>query len=246
MKRELNFFWSKLFNFDWKFGLFLILVFCTSRFILVLHANETSDYKFIGLVMFVYALTPFIFLNKHGRKLMEMRKPQNYYWLINAFIFGLIFSLVLYLLGDFIYHNTFQNWYVYIGKSYNIPSEIGSEDKLILFAIMAVTGMIFSPVGEELLFRGIIHSSFAKSIGHSKASVVDSSAFAITHVSHFGLVFVNEEWQFFTLPALIWVISMFLVSQLFYLCKKKTKSIIGAIICHSAFNLGMTYCIFYL
>ncbi len=246
MERELKPFWSKFFNFDWKFGLFLILLFCIPRFILVLNANETSNYKFIGLVMAVYAITPFIFLTKNGRKIIGLTKPKRYDWLLYAFIIGLFFSFILYFFGDLFYQNTLENWYVYISKSYNIPHEINQNDKLLLFVIMATTGMIFSPIGEELLFRGIIHSSFAKSVGNFKASIVDSSAFALTHISHFGLVFINNEWNFFILPTIIWVLSMFLVSVLFYTCRRKSKSILGAIICHSAFNLGMTYCIFYM
>ena len=106
--------------------------------------------------------------------------------------------------------------------------------------------MIFSPIGEELFFRGIVHSSFAKSIGDEKASLAESSAFALTHISHFGLVFINSQWSFLVVPTLVWVISMFLVSVLFFIMKHYSGSILGAIICHAAFNLGMTYCIFYL
>lgn len=111
---------------------------------------------------------------------------------------------------------------------------------------MALTGMVFSPIGEELFFRGIVHSSFAKSIGDTKASLVDSLAFSLTHISHFGLVFINCKWMFLEIPTLIWVSSMFLVSVLFFILRKYSGSILGSIICHSAFNLGMIYCIFYL
>jgi len=110
---------------------------------------------------------------------------------------------------------------------------------------MTFTGMTFSPIGEELFFRGIIHSSFAKSIGEKKASIVDGAAFALTHILHFGLVFINNKCYFFTVPTIIWVTSMFLVSLLFFTFRKYSESILGAIIAHSAFNLGMIYCIFY-
>ena len=246
MENELRSFWRKIFNFNWKFGLFLILIVCIPRFVLVLKANETANYSFIGLIMTISAIIPFIFLSKYGKKVIGLTKPKTFSWLIFAFILGLVFSILLYFLGELIYKNSFENWYVYIGKSYNIPSEIKPNDKLIMFVIMAITGMIFSPIGEELFFRGIVHSSFAKSIGYFKASIIDSFAFALTHISHFGLVLINNEWKFFTVPTIIWVVSMFLVSILFYLCRKKTGSLLGAIICHSAFNLGMIYCIFYM
>ena len=246
MENELKPFWSRLFDFNWKFGLFLILIICIPRFLLVLDANATSNYAFIGLIMLISAIAPFIFLSKYGRREIGITETKNYPWLLLAFISGLIFSILLYYFGELLYENKIENWYVYIGKSYNIPAEIKADDKRNMFIIMAITGMIFSPIGEELFFRGIVHSSFAKSLGNTKASIIDSSAFALTHISHFGLIFINYQWKFLPIPTIIWVASMFFVSLLFYFCRKKTGSISGAIICHSAFNLGMIYCIFYL
>jgi membrane protease YdiL (CAAX protease family) len=245
MEHELKPFWNKIFKFDWKFGLFLILIICIPRFILVLHANETASYGYISLIMVISTIAPFLFLNKFGRNKIGIKKPTNYRWLIIAFIIGIACSILLYFLGETLYGNSYENWYYYIGKSYNIPTEIDQQSKLAMFGVMALTGMTFSPIGEELFFRGIVHSSFANSVGNKRASIIDSSAFAIVHISHFGLIFTNQQWQFLTVPTLIWVLSMFCVSILFYRCRKNSGSILGAILCHSAFNLGMIYCIFY-
>jgi uncharacterized protein len=245
MENELRPFWRRIFSFNWKFGLFLILIVCIPRFILVLNANASGNYSAIGIIMFVSAIAPFIFLSKYGRRKIGITKPKKYNWLLISFAIGLIASILLYFLGQSLFGNTYENWYQYIGKSYKIPTRIDAHNKAIMFAIMALTGMTFSPIGEELFFRGIVHASFAKSIGEKKASVVDSSAFAVTHISHFGLVFVNSQWGFYTIPAILWVASMFLVSVLFFISKRRTDSLLGAMICHSAFNLGMIYCIFY-
>ena len=246
MDHELRPFWRRIFGFNWKFGLFLVLIICIPRFILVLHANASGNYSFIGLIMIISALAPFIFLTRHGQKAIGIRKPGNYLWLLSAFIFGIVFSFFSYYLGLILYGNNYQNWYAYIGRSYKIPAGINQHDKAILFSIVALTGITFSPIGEELFFRGIVHSGFAKSIGDRKASIAEGSAFAVTHISHFGLVFINDQWKLLTLPTLIWVVSMFLVSVLFFICKKYSGSILGAILCHAGFNLGMIYCIFYL
>lgn len=246
MENELKPFWNRFFNFNWKFGLFLILIICIPRFILVLHANASGNYSYIGLIMVISAIAPFIFLTEYGRKKIGITKPEKYNWLLIAFVSGLIVSILLYFLGQSLYGKSYENWYNYIGKSYKIPTAINKDDKAILFTIMALTGMTFSPIGEELFFRGIVHSSFAKSIGDKKASIADGSAFAVTHISHFGLVFIKKQWNFFPIPTFIWVVSMFLVSVLFFTFKKYSGSILGAILCHSAFNVGMIYCIFYL
>ena len=243
---ELKAFWGKLFKFDWKFGLFLIALVCIPRFILVLKANQSGNYGPVGAIMFASALVPFIFLNKYGRKSIGIIGTRKIGGLILSLTIGIAFSLLLYFIGNELYVDSYQNWYQYIGKSYNIPEGLSGNDKLIMFAIMASTGMIFSPIGEELFFRGIVHGSFAKSIGDKKASVVDSLAFAMTHLAHFGLVFLSDFWEFYPIPSIIWVSSMFLVSIIFFKTKKLTGSLMGAIFCHAGFNLGMIYSIFYL
>lgn len=245
METELKPFWSRYFKFDWKFGLFLIALVCIPRFVMVLKANQTGNYGPIGAVMFISALVPFLFLNKKGRKQIGIKGTKRIGALFLSLAAGVIFSLVLYFIGIEQYGGSYQNWYEYIGKSYNIPEVISSSDKLILFAIMAATGMVFSPIGEELFFRGIVHGSFAKSIGDNKAAIVDGSAFALTHVAHFGLVFLNGSWDFYFIPSLIWVASMFIVSILFFKMKQLSGSLWGAIFCHAGFNLGMIYSIFY-
>jgi membrane protease YdiL (CAAX protease family) len=246
IQNELKPFWNRLFKFDWRFGLFLVIIICVPRFILVLNANASGNYGYIGLIMIISGILPFIFLNKYGRNKIGILKPAIWDVLLPAFVTGIIASLVLYFTGGALYGSSYENWYKYIGKSYNIPVGIDNDSKAILFAFVALAGMVISPVGEELFFRGIVHASFAKSIGEKKATVVDSSAFAITHISHFGLIFLNGKWYFFTVPAMIWLVSMFLLSLLFIFFKKQSGSILGPIICHAAFNLGMIYCIFYL
>jgi membrane protease YdiL (CAAX protease family) len=246
MSYELRPAWRSAFNFNWKFGLFLIVIVCIPRFILVLYANVSGNYGAIGMVMVVSALAPFIFLSRQGRQSVGMTWPGKLYPLLAAFIAGLALSFLLYIIGKELYGTGENNWYVYIGRSYKIPSGIKEHDKLLMFIVVALTGMVFSPVGEELFFRGIVHAAFARPAGEKRASVSDSTAFALTHLSHFGLVYSSGHWHLLIIPGLVWVAGMFMASQLFFLFKNYAASITGAIACHAAFYLGMTYCIFYL
>jgi hypothetical protein len=90
MNYELRPFWSRFFVFDCKFGLFLILIVCIPRFILVLNANASGNYGSIGLIMIISAIAPFIFLNRQGQKKIGITKPFKYSWLLIAFVSGLI------------------------------------------------------------------------------------------------------------------------------------------------------------
>ncbi|WP_199474279.1 CPBP family intramembrane glutamic endopeptidase [Adhaeribacter pallidiroseus] len=151
----------------------------------------------------------------------------------------------MFALGNALYTNTIHNWYVYIGKSYKLATDLNAHDKFIYFLIYATTGMCFSPIGEELFFRGIVHSSFSASLGENKATVMDSLAFAFTHLAHFGIVYIAGRWQFLLIPSVLWVLGMFITSLVFIQCRKKTGSIMGAIASHAGFNLAMIYFIFY-
>ena len=77
MEHELRPFWNRLTAYNWKFGLFLLVIICVPRFVLVLNANETGNYSLIGLIMFISALIPFVFLNRIGRKRIGIRKTQK-------------------------------------------------------------------------------------------------------------------------------------------------------------------------
>ena len=238
--------WQKIFKFDWVFGLVLILLLGIPRFIIVLNANITGNYNLIAVIFLFMWFSPFVFLTKAGRRYIGIKKPANYYWLFYSFIAGALICAVIYGIAILLFKHTFNNCFVYISKSYS-ASKIALNDsqRLIYFFIYSLTGMTFSPIGEELFYRGLVHGGFAGSFGEQKASIADSSAFALTHLAHFGTVYISGSWHFLFIPALLWVFSMFIASRVFFICKQKSGSIIGAIFSHAAFNLTMMYFIFY-
>jgi hypothetical protein len=242
---ELRLIWNKLFHFNWAFGLLMLVAICVPRFWMALKANMTGNYDNIGAVMAISAIIPFIFLSKEGRKQIGITKPKNNAWILYSFLAGIAISTIFFALGYLLYNNTLNNWYVYIGRSYNIATGLAAQDKLIYFTVYAVTGMCFSPIGEELFFRGIVHSSFRSSLGEKKAILIDSLTFALTHLAHFGIVYISGSWKFLFVPSILWVFGMFITSLVFIQCKKMTGSIVGAIASHAGFNLSMVYFIFY-
>ena len=94
MDNELRPYWNRIFGFNWKFGLFLIIIICIPRFVLVMNANASGDYGLIGLIMTISAIAPFIFLSKYGRTKIGITKPKNINWLFIAFICGLLASII--------------------------------------------------------------------------------------------------------------------------------------------------------
>jgi membrane protease YdiL (CAAX protease family) len=242
-----NFFRFNSLRFNWKFGLILILLFGIPRFLIVLDANRSGNYNFTSVIFVIMALSPLVLLNKDGRRAIGLKKSKNPFWLIKSFVLGILICTLIFLLGKVLYGESIDNWFVYISKSYrSIPvEELKGNNKPLYFAMFALIGMTFSPIGEELLYRGLIHQSFVPSFGDNKASIIDSLAFSMVHLAHFGIVWSSGMFEILTVPALLWVILMFLTSRLFFYCKTKTGSIYGAVASHAGFNLAMTYFIFY-
>lgn len=239
-------FWLRLIPYGTLFGVLLILLFGIPRFIIVFRANMNGDYSVLSLVFLFMWITPFVFLTRQGRTGMGMRKPSKPIWLLYAVVLGVIACVVVYLIGTVLYDTSISNWFEYISWSYQHQLTSASpDDKIIYFFIFSLIGMTFSPIGEELLYRGIIHQSIARSHGKTTATIADGSAFALTHLAHFGIVFHDQQWSLLVVPAFLWVILMFLVSLLFSICRDRSGSIVGAIICHAAFNVMMMYCIFW-
>lgn len=236
----------KFIPYNYKFGLFLILLFGIPRFLLVLNANSSGGgYGYVSIIFILMSITPFIFLSKDGRRKIGIRKPQNNLWLIYSFLIGILFCGAMFVLANLFFGDTVSNPFQYISKSYTIPEEALAANKFMFFAMFSMVGMTYSPLGEELLYRGIVHETFANQFGENKASIFDSLAFAFTHLAHFGLVFTLGKWAFLPVPALFWVAGMFIGSRLFFLSKQKNGSIWGAVVCHAAYNIGMMYFIFY-
>ena len=179
---------------------------------------------------------PFILLTQQGRQFVGIIRSKSK-WLLYSFLLGILSCIVVFLIGEFLYQDKPSNWFVYISQSFS-AAKIGltDENKFVLFLIFGAASMIFSPFGEEFLFRGIIHKSFTNKFGDNKASRIDSSAFALTHLAHFGIVYSNNTWKFILIPALLWVIIIYFTGRLFHFCRVKANSIYGAVICHAGFN----------
>ncbi|WP_237708808.1 CPBP family intramembrane glutamic endopeptidase [Gillisia marina] len=235
-----------LLKFDWKFGLVLILLFGIPRFLFVLEANRTGNYNFTSLIFLLMWITPFILLTKQGRRKIGIKKPEKYIWLVYSSLLGIVICAIVFFIGQVLYDTSISNWFNYISNSYTIPAKnLEGSGRHIYFAIFAFIGMTFSPIGEELLYRGLIHESFVPKFGENTASVIDSLAFATVHLAHFGLIYSSGSLRLLFIPAILWMLLMFFTSRLFFYCKKRSGSIYGAILSHAGFNLAMTYFIFY-
>ena len=117
----------------------------------------------------------------------------------------------------------------------SIPDGTSLETK---FWIVTIPAMIFSPIGEEFLYRGYILKSFSDEWGPKVGQLIQAGAFAFVHLAHYGLM------QFQPLLILIWIPSMFLTALVFGWIVQKSDSLWPAVAAHAIFNLGMNAVVF--
>ncbi|MCC3157355.1 CPBP family intramembrane metalloprotease [Hymenobacter sp. 15J16-1T3B] len=233
------------FRLDWRTGAWLLVAFSLLRFALVMHANVTRSYQVVALIFVAMVLLPFLVLTRAGRQQIGLRWPARWRGVLLGAVLGALSCAVLFYLTTLCFGLGEGNSLAYIAQSYsNLPPVLTEQNRLMYFLIFTGPSMIFSPIGEELFYRGLVHECFASSIGDGKASLADSAAFALVHLAHFGLVYVAGGWQLLPGPALLWAVSLFGACLLFSVACRQSSSVLGAVVAHAAFNLAMNYFIF--
>jgi membrane protease YdiL (CAAX protease family) len=232
--------WERIFQRKWVLGLFLVLLFGIPRFYLVLKASMTGQNQWVSIIFTLMCFTPLIFLRKTGRRDMGIRKSKRPLWLLWGFLLGCGMCLFLFAFTRLTFGLEHDNPFVYIAS---VTST--GDTSLVYFLIYLAIMMTFSPIGEELFYRGVIHQAFKAELGDKRAALIDSAAFALTHLAHFGIIYIAGAWKFLPLPAFMWVMAMFLTCLVFNRVRQESGSILGAILTHAGFNFGMGFLIFY-
>lgn len=237
---------ARWFRLDWRTGTGLLLVFSLLRFALVMHANVTRSYQVVALIFVAMALLPFLVLTRAGRRQIGLTWPARWWGVLLGAALGALSCAGLFYLTTACFGLGEGNSLAYIARTYgNLPAVLNEQNRLVYFLIFSGPSMIFSPIGEELFYRGLVHECFAGRLGHRKASLVDSAAFALVHLAHFGLVYQEGSWHLLPGPALLWMGGLCGTCLLFSVARQRSGSVLGAMVSHALFNLTMNYFIFY-
>jgi uncharacterized protein len=204
-------------------------------------------YRFVlPLGFIIMMLMPFIFLNKEGRRKIGLIKSNDAKHYLIAIAAGTALALVCYGLGWLLFGLSADNWFVSIKSSYFNTMDTTGKSIILLFIIFTIPALLFSPVGEEIFFRGFLQEALATKFSYSKAMVIDSLFFALIHLFHHGIVKDGAGViHVYPLSGFIWVLLMFLSAMVFAVLKRKSNSIFPAIVAHTVFNLVMNVTIFY-
>ena len=233
-------------GFDVRTAIWLLTVTALVRVVLVLGANWSGSYGLVSVFFVVLAALPWIVLDRTGRRRIGLTRPRRLVPIVVAILSGAVVCGAVFALFTALYAHTIGNPFVYIASSYSaIPQPLTDSDRAIYFAIFAVVNMTFSPIGEEILYRGMSTEMLRTRLSAFSTALAEAAVFALVHLAHFGVVFTVSGWTFLPVPSVLWFVAMFLTALVFAAARHASGSLIGAILAHSAFNLTMTALIFF-
>ena len=212
--------------------------------IFILHASirfgGLSNPLFIPVSMMVIWPLPWLISSKDARKMMGFRSATMWWYVAGP----LVALFVLFSTAGvtwWIFLDTDSNWFVRHALAMQ-ESLSGVPENTVLstkFLIVTIPAMVFSPFGEEFLFRGYLLAAFSAKLGTLASLVIQAAAFALVHLAHYGLDPFQPEL------ILVWLPSMFLAGYMFGWITVKSGSIWCAVLSHSVYNLGMNAIVFF-
>lgn len=186
---------------------------------------------------------PWLLLSPHGRYQIGLKAPTSAGYLALALAIGAGAATLCFLLGVQLYGHSPDNWFVSIARSFRAQPTPGFSI-LQLHLTFTIAGCLFSPIGEELFFRGFLQKVLEQRLSARASTHVESGLFAVAHLCHHGILATAAGLVMLPASGALWVLLMFALGWSFAWLRRASDSLLPAILAHAAFNATMNSFIF--
>lgn len=226
----------------WILAIVLAVVFAAVR---VVGTMGPVSWRWVMPLGFVsMALLPLLLLNGRARREAGFQRPRGVLMIGVAMVLGAAAAFACYAIGTMLFGAGPDNWFVSIANSYRRTLDTTGWNAIRLHVFFTLPALLFSPIGEEIFFRGYLQYVLERRFGQGVSTVLECAAFAVIHLCHHGLFLTSAGLGFRPLSGAIWMLLMFGTAFLFAWLRKRTGSLVPAIASHAAFNLVMNLTIF--
>ena len=203
-----------------------------------------ASWRALFMVIFIaMAALPWLVLSREGRRQVGLQRPRSMLWLPLGLLLGAMAASACYLLGLSLYGASADNWFVSVARNYQLQPTHGWS-LLRLHLTFTIVACLFSPIGEEIFYRGFLQKVLEDRHGARRATIMEASLFALVHLCHHGILVTSSGYQLLPVSGALWVAQMFALSLLFAWLRRRGDSILPAIAAHAAFNAAMNGWIF--
>lgn len=189
------------------------------------------------------AALPWVLLSRTGRRQIGLQRPRHPAWLPLSLALGALAASASFWLGFALYGAGPEHWFVSVARNYRGMPTAGWS-LLQLHLTFTIAACLFSPIGEEIFFRGYLQKVLEDRHGRTRATLMEAALFALVHLCHHGILVSATGIALQGVSGALWVGQMFLLSLLFAWLRRAGDSILPAILAHAAFNAAMNGWIF--
>ena len=147
-------------------------------------------------------------------------------------------------LGTALFGSGPDNWFVSIANGYRRMMDTTGWDATRLHLVFTIPAILFSPIGEEIFFRGYLQYTLERRFSARASTIAECAAFAVIHLCHHGLFLSAAGLSLRPTSGAIWMLLMFTTALMFAWLRKRTGSLLPAIVSHAVFNFVMNFTIF--
>ncbi|QNA90749.1 CPBP family intramembrane metalloprotease [Massilia sp. Dwa41.01b] len=158
-------------------------------------------------------------------------------------LLGVLAASACFWLGSMLYGAGPGHPFVSIAHNYQLQPTSGWSP-LRLHLTFTIAACLFSPIGEEIFYRGFLQKVLEDRHGARRATLLEAALFAIVHLCHHGIVLSAAGPVLQGASAALWVGQMFLLALGFAWLRRASGSLLPAIVAHAAFNAAMNAWIF--
>lgn len=192
----------------------------------------------------VMAGTPWMLLDRDGRRRIGLVRPGRARFYAIGVVAGALAAFASGMLGLLLFGHGPDNWYVSVASNYRGMMDASAFSMIVLQLVFTTPALLFSPIGEEMFFRGVLQSALAQRWSVAVATAGECLLFGLIHLCHHGLARVGDAIVLLPLSGALWVAQMTLVALLFAALRQRSGSLYPAMAAHAAFNLAMNTFIF--
>lgn len=190
------------------------------------------------------AFTPWVLLSSEGRRHIGLAKSVSARYFAYGITSGVLAALACFVIGLALFGTAPGNWFISIASNYRKIVDTTSFTTTKLHLVFTVPAMLFSPIGEEIFFRGVLQRTLEQRLSAKVSTTIECAAFGLVHLCHHGLFLGISGITFLPLSGALWTILMFLVGWMFASIRKRSESLFPAIASHVSFNVAMNVVIF--
>lgn len=187
--------------------------------------------------------TPWLLLPREGRKAAGIRRGGSPAIYGAALVFGVAAASLCHLIGYGLFGTGADNWYVSVANSFRAQPTPGLST-LQLYLIFTIPGILFSPFGEEIFFRGVLQRALETRFSARTSTLIEAGWFGAAHLIHHGLLVTAACLSLRWTSAPLWLLLMTGLSIGFAWLRKKAGAVWPAVAAHAAFNATMNAFIF--